>query len=187
MLFLPDLLESTDRWGREAGSIRAEKGLEGVRESSCRDASQVEPRQQLLHALGPTKVARHDLRLEPKPVVLRGFTVPNAGDANGDAANPGLDLPLRQVAVANQPSGFPLCLELCQERLDLGFERLSQQATRSLANDLSQRIPGPGLRVQLDDGILLHGGVSLPSWVNLGFKIQDTPPFSSHAVHNFRP
>jgi len=98
VVLLPDLLQPHDGAGGEAGSIGTEQGVERVAEVAGRDALEIEPRQQLLHALGPPQVRRQQLAAEAVAGVLA--PVAEAGLLDRDRADAGLDLAPRQISVS---------------------------------------------------------------------------------------
>jgi hypothetical protein len=68
---------------------------------------------------------------------------------------------------------------------DLGFDRLRQQGTRSIAQDLGQRIGDLARLAQADDFIVYHGVsiLFLDMWSAL--TATDTPPSFPRPVTNF--
>jgi hypothetical protein len=74
----------------------------------------------------------------------------------------------------------------CKERCDLGFDRLRQQPARAVSQHLRQRIlRSIGWSAEADHVIFVHA-VSGSFSEGVTSHHQDTPPFTSRPVHNFR-
>jgi hypothetical protein len=76
------------------------------------------------------------------PLAL-GRTVPDPRHFHGHRADPGLDLPLGQVPVPDKPlaaSGISLTGMGGEKRIEFRLDRLSNQITCPLAQQIRQRI-----------------------------------------------
>jgi hypothetical protein len=98
---------------------------------------------------------------------------------NGDRPDAGHDLALRKMAVADDPLLARLGLQigmLCEKLSNLRFDRLGQQRTRAIAQDLGQGIgkgPWLGLITLLSD-TAYHSFIGEVEALN---TTTDTPPY----------
>ena len=116
-------------------------------------------------------------RIRSPPI---GLPVAHARLAHGHRSDAGHDLALGQMPVTHDALVARLGLEIGispQEVSDFRLDRLRQQGTRPVAQNLSERIgEGPWLS-QLDDVSVGHG-VSLLQWRSGGVEHpHDTPPY----------
>jgi hypothetical protein len=179
----PVALEPGDHRGRQVGRLLAEKGGERLLEVAGRDPAQVEHRPQRIEAPGPPRPARQDPRGEADALLALGRgTVADLHPLHHDRADPGLEGTFRAMAVPDEPGaavGEPPIGHPGQEGLGLRLDGSGEQAARSRAQRLAQRvIDHLGLR-ETDDGAILIHGVSL-SWRGPGRLVArlDTPPSS---------
>ena len=144
ILLLPGRLQSRNRRGGESLGVGAEQRRESGAEVVRADAFEVQPRQQLLHRLGPPQIPRQDGRVEHL-LRVRGPSIANPRFLDGDVAQPRLDSPFREIPVANHklpPRLVSQVRSFAQVVRHFLFDRTGQQVPRSLAEDLRQHIPG---------------------------------------------
>ena len=117
---------------------------------------------------------------------VAGAAVAQLHPLHRDRADPGLDQPLRAVAVPHQalaPVRQPHALHRGQERLGLRLDRLGQQPAGAAPQDRRQRIVDRVGLTEGNNGAIARHGVSLLREVQAGFVTRlDTPPFS-HRHH----
>ena len=123
--------------------------------------------QQLLDVLRPPQERRHDFRGEADARAAGAITaVADLRPADGDWSDPGLDLTLGRVTVADDTAPAMRVLEFgvrTNKRLELGLDHLLQHAPRPVPQHQQQRIIGdtrPWPR-QTNNGCL---SMAYPSW-----------------------
>jgi hypothetical protein len=151
----------------------AEQGGERLLEVAHRDAAQVEDRQQRIQAARPSCPARQDRRGETDALgTFTGAAVTQFHSSHLDRADPGLDHPLRALAVPDHalpPIRQPCVRHHGQERLGLRFHRLGKQPAGAAPQDDSQRIVDRVGLTERDNSAIARHGVSAPSGVQAGF------------------
>ena len=163
VLGLPVAPQPGDHRRREVRGVLAEESGERFLEVAGRDPAQVQDRQQRVDAPAAPCPARQNPRREADPIAGRG-AVAHLHPPYLDRADPGLDGPLRAIAVADDagpPIGEPLVRHRRQEGFGLRLDRLGEQAPRTCAQHCGQWvIHRLGLR-ETDNGAILVHGVSL--------------------------
>ena len=163
VLGLPVAPQPGDHRRREVRGVLAEESGERFLEVAGRDPAQVQDRQQRVDAPAAPCPARQNPRREADPIAGRG-AVAHLHPPHLDRADPGLDGPLRAIAVADDagpPIGEPLVRHRRQEGFGLRLDRLGEQAPRTCAQHCGQWvIDRLGLR-ETDNGAILVHGVSL--------------------------
>ena len=190
MLLRPGLLEPPDGCGRQSAGVLAEQCDQRLLEVSCGDALEIEDRDQHLQALRPARIGRQNRRRKADALRTFADAVTHARAAHGDRADAGHDLAFRQMSVAHQPRpivvGQFVGMQAEQGR-NLGLDRLRQQRTRTVAQNLGQRIGKSSWLGELENVSVGHG-VSLLRWRS--GRLRTPPRYAAlplHAVTNFRP
>src|SRR2546421_4483937 len=137
--------------------------------------------QQRLERLRAAHVGRQDRRREPDAARIGsgGIAIAYTRLADGDRADPGHHLALRQVTVADDAlvavPGLQIGM-LAEKVCDLGLDRLGKKGTCPVAQDFCELIVEDSWLNQLDDVIVGHG-ISLLWWRSGGVKHpHDMPP-----------
>src|SRR5438876_1416386 len=177
----PTVLQPADGGCRQPGSILAEQRRQCLGEVAGRDTLQVKDRQQRLDRLRPAHVGWQDRRREPDASGIGGggLAVAHPRLADGDRADTGHHLALRQMTVADDAlvavPGLQIGM-LAEKVRYLGLYRLGKQRTRPIAQDFGELILDASWLNQLDDVIFRHG-ISLLRWRSGGVKHpHDMPP-----------
>jgi len=159
------------------------------------DAAQVGNRQQGLEAARPTRPPGQDRRGEGDALAssFRGgiSTIADLGPPDRHRADPGLDRPLRPMAMpdeAGTATGQTLLPHRGQERLGFRLDGLGQQPAGAFAQHGRQRIVDlVGVSKRMNGGIVLHG-VSLLREVLAGWTpatirrpLKPSSPSSPHS------
>ena len=144
ILLGPARLQSRYGARRQARCIRSQQGCQRFTEVARRDALEIEPGQQLLDRLGAPQVGRQD-RGGEADAPASGFrlTVPDPRPAHGDTTDPGLNPPLRHVAVTHHATAAAVINEIRvpgNEGRHLRLHRLGQQTAGARPQHLCQRI-----------------------------------------------
>jgi hypothetical protein len=107
------------------------------------DTLEVEDQDQHLEALRPARVGRQNRRRKADALGTVAAAVTHARAAHGDRAYASHDLALGQVPVAHQPLATvvgQLVGMRAEQGCNLGLDGLHQQRSRTVAQNLSQRI-----------------------------------------------
>jgi len=144
-LVLPRRLEPADRGRREPGRALAEDRLQGVGEVVGRDALEVEPGDQRLHAGRTAQIRRKDLAGEP----LALAAVAHAGLLDLDGAERALEVALGHAAVARHQAAAVLV-----QRVLAGFDVLGHLVLQGLHQHPPRAVPES--RVQRTARVLRH-------------------------------
>jgi site-specific DNA recombinase len=164
VLGLPGGLEPGDGSRRQSRSVGAEDRLEGLGEVAGADPLQVEPGDQLLQAPGPPQVGGQDGGGELLPL-LRVPPVVDPRRLDLDVAQPGLDGPLGQVAVADDLATSLVVLEVgvvVDPGGDLGLGGLGEHPPCPVPEEVGKDILAGGRGHDADlGGRVTHGGVLL--------------------------
>jgi hypothetical protein len=102
---------------------------------------------------------RQDRRCELQPPALRG-SVPDPRNLHCDPADPGLNIPLGQMTMPDQPpAASPICLIGMggEKHIQLRLDRLRDQIPRALAQQIRQRVGRKSFwRPKRDNRVLRH-------------------------------
>src|SRR4029079_5463654 len=166
MILAPDLLQTNNGGTRQPGRLLANQSRERFGKVAGGDAFEVQDRDEHLQALRAPGIRRQDRGLEPNARGRSRLTVAHAGLADGDQANAGHHLTLRQMPVAHEAlkpvRGFERGV-LSEEIGNLGLNGLRQQGAGALAQDIGQRIGKAVWLGELED-VMVRQGVSLLWW-----------------------
>jgi hypothetical protein len=190
LLLDPGLLEPNDGRRRQAGSLRADQVLQVLREVAGGDALEVEPGDQLVDRLRPSKVRRQNLARETEALaILVNSSIIDARLLDVDHTDSGLDLARLAVAVShNQPATVLVSLvgmivDVCG---NLRLDRLRQHLLGSLFKDLCQGVFGRGAWTW-DDFVrsVAHVAYRPSSGLLVVVDNHQGTPRSHIAIHNF--
>src|SRR5262245_16754698 len=162
----PGLLQPSNGRSRQPAGVLAEQRAKRLLEVAGGDALQVEDRDQHLEALRAPGVGRQNARAEPNPLTTAGLPVAHARLAHRYRSDAGHDLALGQMPVTHDTLVARRGLEIGiapQEVSDFRLDRVREQGTRTVTQNLSQRIAESSWLSQLDDVSVGHG-VSLLWW-----------------------
>jgi hypothetical protein len=156
------------------------------------DTLEVEDQDQHLEALRPARVGRQNRRRKADALGTVAAAVTHARAAHGDRAYASHDLALGQVPVAHQPLATvvgQLVGMRAEQGCNLGLNRLRQKRSRTIAQDLGQRIGKTSWLGKLENISLGHG-VSLLRWRSGGFEhptIRRLTPLCRHQLSLIAP
>jgi hypothetical protein len=110
----PDVLQSCNGRGRQAGGVLAEQGGQRVAKVAGRDALQIKDRDQCIEALRTPSIGRQDRRREAdaRGAVDAGLPVAHARLTHRDGADAGQDLALGQMAVPHDAPATVVGLQI---------------------------------------------------------------------------
>src|SRR6516162_7634903 len=164
---LPFCRQPRDHRRRQVRRVLAQEGGEGFLEVASRHPTQVENRQQRIEALRPPRPLRQDRRSEAD-FVLGAHVAPVAylGATDLDRPHPGLDCPIRPMAMAHDTVAAIRQFQILphgDKGISFGDQHLSQHAAGAFTCKFAQRIvDGLTLTERKNSGISRHG-VSLLS------------------------
>ncbi len=119
VLGLPLGREAPDDRGRQVWGLLAQQRRQGLLEITCRDAAQIQRRQQGVEVARPPSPARQDRRGEPDALAPFGSpAVPDFRSRHRDGANPGLHCALGTVSVPDEAHPTAHCIVVPSPALD---------------------------------------------------------------------
>jgi hypothetical protein len=137
-------------------------------------------RDQHFEALRSARIGRQNRRRKADALAAFADAVAHARAAHCDRTDPGHDLALGQMPVAHQPLAAVICQLVgmaAHKSRNLGLDRLRQQRSRAIAQNLGQRIGKRSWLGESQDVSVGHG-VSLLRWRSGGVEHpHDTPPY----------